>query len=751
MARVQVIKSDTFENWRQKSNQVNATVGDNDTLVAYSQQIFTGLIGENVSTFTGSAAVFSVTKDRDGYSLFITNTGSGYEAGYTINIPGSQMGGIDGIHDATITVDTVNLDTQITTASITGTPNYELVAEVNQLRSDVGNTVDDPLTTTAQTLHGAVNELDAFQGNETLTTTSQIISGAINELDAKQGGANLVTTAQNISSAINELDDHIGGVENLLTNATDLVAAINEIKATADDAQSEIGGDMATDFDGDDTNIISALNNLFNASSVSTLNGLYLRRDGVGAMQGAIDVDQYGLKSSDNAFIIATGSTDTTRLTINTSGNVGVGRAPSSYKMDVQGSLNATTLRYQGEDTDTRYLRAGGGSGVTNITVPVDFQNATQITGDFTIGTELVFDADGYTFSEWSQDLVGAMFTGNQVSGGITSTYNDTTGKVTLAIADDGHNHVVGNIDDFDNQVKDRAAAMITGGSHSGLTVSYDNALNQMSFNVNDPTLTFTGGATGSATMTNLGNTSIALTLDRDSVQDLVGQMLQGNTETGITVTYDDANNEIDFELSADPTLKLVGDVTGQVTLTNLATQTFELTATVGDNSHNHTFSNISDGTTSVQGIVRSMVDPVNIESGISVTYSQDGTKLNFDVNDPTITLSGDVTGSATMTNLGSINIVTTTVNNSHTHLASNITDFAETVEDVMAGRLVGGTGITITHDDSGNTITVTRDAIQTSDIANDAIDQTKLKNVVSLVIRDSAGTALKTIYGAGS
>ena len=49
-----------------------------------------------------------------------------------------------------------------------------------------------------------------------------------------------------------------------------------------------------------------------------------------------------------------------------------------------------------------------------------------------------------------------------------------------------------------------------------------------------------------------------------------------------------------------------------------------------------------------------------NTESGISVTYDDETGKLNFDVNDPTITLSGDVTGSATMTDLGNVTITTT-------------------------------------------------------------------------------------------
>ena len=42
-----------------------------------------------------------------------------------------------------------------------------------------------------------------------------------------------------------------------------------------------------------------------------------------------------------------------------------------------------------------------------------------------------------------------------------------------------------------------------------------------------------------------------------------------------------------------------------------------------------------------------------NTESGINVTYEASDNTLDFDVNDPVITLTGAVTGSATMTNLG--------------------------------------------------------------------------------------------------
>jgi hypothetical protein len=446
----------------------------------------------------------------------------------------------------------------------------------------------------------------------------------------------------------------------LNTTANDLTAAINEIKVTADDAQTEIGGDMADDYDGSDTTVISALNNLFAASSVSTLNAEYLRRDGVGDLTGLVTLDDLGISSGSDNMLIKTGASDVTRITVSAAnGNVGVGKAPGTYKFDVQGSANATTLRYSGEDTDTRYLRAGGGAGgVTAITVGLDLQGANEISGDLTIGSELVFDADGYTFSEWSQDLVGAMFTGNAESGGISAVYDDSTGKITMTIANNAHSHTTGNITGLQEFIEDTAGAMFSGNTESGISVTYQDGDGTVDFNVNDPTITLTGGTTGSATMTNLGNVSIATTLSSEAVQDIVGAMVTGNTETGLSVTYQDGDGTLDFALTADPVITLSGDVTGSATMSNLGNVT--ITTTVADDSHNHTVSNIDNFTENVQDIVGGMVNPTNTESGINVTYNDTSGKLNFDVNDPTITLTGDVTGTATMSNLGSISIATT-------------------------------------------------------------------------------------------
>lgn len=57
------------------------------------------------------------------------------------------------------------------------------------------------------------------------------------------------------------------------------------------------------------------------------------------------------------------------------------------------------------------------------------------------------------------------------------------------------------------------------------------------------------------------------------------------------------------------------------------------------------------------------------------------------------------------------------------------------------------GTAITL----SSGQISVTAGAINTTQLTDDAVSRAKLKDEVGLVIYNSAGTALKTLYGAGS
>lgn len=111
-------------------------------------------------------------------------------------------------------------------------------------------------------------------------------------------------------------------------------------------------------------------------------------------------------------------------------------------------------------------------------------------------------------------------------------------------------------------------------------------------------------------------------------------------------------------KLTTARTITLAGDASGSVSFDGSAN--VSLTVAVVDDSHNHIVSNIDNFTEEVQDIVGAMFDPVNIENGVSIYYDDATGKINSDVNDFTITLTGAVTGTGTVNNLGNVSISTT-------------------------------------------------------------------------------------------
>ena len=109
----------------------------------------------------------------------------------------------------------------------------------------------------------------------------------------------------------------------------------------------------------------------------------------------------------------------------------------------------------------------------------------------------------------------------------------------------------------------------------------------------------------------------------------------------------------------------------------------------------------ISDFNEAVADAVGAMVTS-NTESGISVTYVDDDNTLDFDVADFSITLSGDVSGSGTVTNLANVEITTAVADDSHSHTTSTLTGIQEFVEDTASTMITGAThsGISVAYTD---------------------------------------------------
>jgi len=105
--------------------------------------------------------------------------------------------------------------------------------------------------------------------------------------------------------------------------------------------------------------------------------------------------------------------------------------------------------------------------------------------------------------------------------------------------------------------ISDTVGAMVTSNTESGIAVTYDDADNTLDFTVGTLNQDTTGNA-ATATALETARTIHGVSFDgtanidlSEVVSDTVGAMFSSNTETGITATYQDADNTIDLVIGA--------------------------------------------------------------------------------------------------------------------------------------------------------------------------------------------------------
>ena len=327
------------------------------------------------------------------------------------------------------------------------------------------------------------------------------------------------------------------------------------------------------------------------------------------------------------------------------------GDVVGSASFDGTGNISlSTTIQADsvalGTDTTGNYLTdISVGEGLNVSHTPGEGSTATlsaELATETNAGVA-TFDGTDFTVSsgdvtvnaERIQDLAGAMFSSNTETG-ITATYQDSDGTIDLAL--------------IDENIQDIAGAMFTGNTETGITATYQDADGTVDLvvslspfdtgdlsegsnqyhtteRVQDVTgaqLATNGSHTGiTATYDDAGDGAIDLALISENVQDIVGAMFSGNTETGISASYQDGDGTIDLTVSGSA-------------------------STI-----------VSDFTEAVEDVVGAMVTS-NTESGIAVTYDDSDGTLDFDIADHTITLGGDLSGSATITNGASATLTAT-------------------------------------------------------------------------------------------
>jgi hypothetical protein len=239
----------------------------------------------------------------------------------------------------------------------------------------------------------------------------------------------------------------------------------------------------------------------------------------------------------------------------------------------------------------------------------IDINGAVDISGALTLA--------GVTLAETISDTIGAMVTSNTESG-ITVTYDD---------ADNTLDFTVGTLNQ--NTTGNAATATILETARTIGGTSFDGSANIA--------VALSATATALATARTIHGVSFDGTANIDLsevISDTVGAMVTSNTESGITVTYDDTDNTLDFT---------VGTL-NQSTTGNAATATaLETARTIGGTSFDGT-ANIAVGlaaTSTILATARTIAgQSFDGSANITIASTDLSNTSNITLNDGTQTLT---------------------------------------------------------------------------------------------------------------
>ena len=412
-----------------------------------------------------------------------------------------------------------------------------IVDSITEVQDDVGN-ISNLGTGDKSDIVNAINELEAAardtNSDYALGTNAQNFRDAINELETASRGTNanytLGTNAQNFRDGINELETAVRGTHTnytLGTNADNLIQAVNELEGAARGNNSNYHlGTTAQNF-----------------------------RDAINELEGAArgTNSSYTLTTSTQNFKEAINELDAEIGTISTFSGLASDVSAALVQLhteigDVSASNMGTTasnvtsaifeLEQEIDTLNTNHLNKNLAGNVNqNITGSitftgdsVDFSNTTALFssagGVANFGSAFV-NLNATAASGSNVALQGLQVDRTAISGG-ASTHDVRLIWNEGSVA--GKPHKAWELRGMNNSGGDHTAEIVTfynayelvaNNTESGINVTWDSGNNNFDFNVNDPTLTFTSptfrssGNLGQATITNLGNTTFALTANK--------------------------------------------------------------------------------------------------------------------------------------------------------------------------------------------------------------------------------------------
>ena len=228
----------------------------------------------------------------------------------------------------------------------------------------------------------------------------------------------------------------------------------------------------------------------------------------------------------------AADSAQTTANTANTTANAALPKSGGQ----ITGNITCSgTQTFDGRDLSVDGAKLDGiSAGATGNQTKADIDALGVNAATFTVADESTDTSCSVLFSTGATGeqaaKSGSNFTFNSNDGNVTAT--KFTGNLTGNVTGDVTGDVTGNVTG--------SSGSCTGNSATATALATARTISGASF---DGTADIT---LNNSNITN-GAGYITATLTNEQVQDIVGLMLSSNTETGITVTYDDSDGTIDF------------------------------------------------------------------------------------------------------------------------------------------------------------------------------------------------------------
>lgn len=205
------------------------------------------------------------------------------------------------------------------------------------------------------------------------------------------------------------------------------------------------------------------------------------------------------------------------------------------------------------------YGHEGTDAGKLVIGRPLD--SGENASNDVIGGKFFVDTVNNATNNNTSNQIVKRNGSGNFSAGTITAALNGNASTATKlaatktihGVAFDGSANI-----DLSEQIQDTVGAMFSSNTESGISVTYQDGDGTIDLAVGTLNQNTTGNAATATALASSrtiqgvsfdGSADISLT---EAIQDVVGGMVAGNTENGISVTYQDNDGTLDFAVAGN-------------------------------------------------------------------------------------------------------------------------------------------------------------------------------------------------------